>query len=568
MAVYTRPITYRPGTILRPCDLCGVRFRSDELVRSADGKFRCMRWCVEQTQLERDLIVAAADTNGALKTAPPPPYGVPYLFKDAYEQEGILLNFLAVNPIVDASWTGGIRMGAAPAATLRSLGRVQVTAGSYSLRTAGETMRYLYGLITENKRPLQWITLAKAKLRELADWAISLQTGFGVSPTLTKSNAIGYGQVAAAIGTLTADQGRMGLGLVYAYLALGDVKYLTSARAVADYVTNMQSGGLLSASFKPSSTDAAGSNPINYGTWTRTANGAGNSSDHVYQPDSLVCLEFLRALYNIVGDEMHGADTTITGHFTQVPQQLLSVSMAAARAFWSTGCFDAVTGTTVNGFTSTAPREFFNSYPTTKAIAPVGTGSWEYQDGGSASGTLITASNWAVGLRALYAYEGYSAQVSSIWTWLMGFISNPAFLPTSTSRSQDTPTTLSLLGTYNPKLSLTTLLQVRTATFAQAAMNGSSTYDWQCAGMLSPIQGAKDPGSLDSAKDYVTKGVVFATDFDYGRNGTDYFMCQGLSGLSGQITATPPATVDWRADLAAAIGQMFRCGTTAFPLQV
>lgn len=557
---YTRPIRWEPGTFLRPCDLCGIRFRANQLIRSTDGKFRCLRWCAEQTQLDRDRISAAASRR---REAPPPPFGAPYLFRDLYGTEGILFDFLANQAVVDSGWTGGLRMGAAPASTMRGLGSTQVTQGSYSPGGLGEAMRYLYGLIVENRRPLQWISRAKVKLRELADFAIANQNGFGINPTFTKSNEVRFGSVLLPGNTvyLAPSQGQMGLGFLYAYQALGDIKYLTSARAMADFVTNLQHGGLLTSNF--SSTDAAGTSRISYGTWTEQTNATATVFSQRFTPSTLVVLEFLKTLYGLVGDEMHGADTTLTALFTQAPQQLLSVSMSSARAFWSAGCFDATAGATVNGFSTTTPRERFFSFPSTIPGFASNDGSWAFQNalGSAGTGTLITASNWALGLRALYVYEGYSTQVAALWSYLMSFASNPTFQATTTSRGLDAPTALSLLGNYDPKLSLTTLLQVRTpVTFTSSTQNGSSQYDWQCAGILAPIQGVQDPGSLDAAKDYVTKGVVFPTDYDYGRNGTDYFMCQGLSGLSGQIGANPQAVVDWRADLAASVGQMFRYG--------
>lgn len=528
---YVRPIRFEPGTFLRPCDTCGARFRANELVRGSDGFFRCLRWCAEQTQLDRDRISAASNKR---REAPPPPFGIPYLQKDNYGAEGIVFNFLANAAVVDSGWTGGRRAGAAPGTIFRSLGYSQVTQGSYSATSAGETMRYLYQLLVENKRPTAWLTRAKLKLRELADWVISQQDGFGVNAAHTKSNSALYGSCALGGSTLlAADHGRLGMGMVLAYKLLTDVRYLTSARAFADFLTNLQQGGLLTSGF--SSTDSAGSSRINYGTWTRTTSSAATGFEHVYQPDSLVCLEFLSVLMGVTGDELHGADTTLTATYTIAPQQLLSVSQANARAFWSVGAFDQVVGATLTGLSSTTPKELFNSFPATKAGFATGTGSWQYQDGPSATGTLITAANFAMALRALMTFESYSATVATIWTWLMGFTSNPAFAPTSTSVGQDAPTMLGLTGTYNPKLCLATLLAVRTASLAASAQNGSSVYDWQCSGLLASIQGVKDPGSLDLAKDYVTKGVtLLPTDFDYGSNGTDYIMMRGFSGLSGQ----------------------------------
>lgn len=530
---YTRPIRWEPGTFLRPCGTCGIRFRANELVRGSDGNFRCRRWCAEQTQLDRDRIAAASDMR---REAPPPPYGVPYVFGDTYEQEGILFNFLANAPIADSGWPTGRRLGAAPGVIFRPQAGAQVTPGVYSATSAGETVRYLYQLIVENKRPKNWIARAKIKMRDLADWILTQQTGFGVTPTATKSTSASYGSVAlGGTALLAADQGRLGLAQVYAYKQFGDIKYLTSARAFADFLTNLQQGGLLAAAF--SSSDAAGTTPVNYGAWTRSATPTGTSFEHVYQADSLVCLEFIQALMGVTGDELHGADTTLSGLFTSAPQQLLSTSQANARAFWQVGAFDSVLSQTITGLSSTTPREFFNSYPTVKANWTNGTGSWQFQDGPAATGMLITGSYIALALRSLYGYEGLSATVLGIWQWLMAFTSNPAFQPTSTSLSQDIPTALSTLGTYNPKLSLTTLLQVRTELGAASTMNGSSIYDWQCAGYMTAVQKSQDTGSWEAAKDYLTKGVLIVPeDADGGTNGTDYIMGHGISGLNGQIT--------------------------------
>jgi hypothetical protein len=531
---YVRPIKFEPGQFLRPCDTCGIRFRANELVRGSDGHFRCRRWCAEQTQLDRDRIAAASDRR---REAPPPPYGVPYTFGDAYEQEGILFNFLANQPVVDPGWPGGRRLGAAPGTVFRPMGWAQLSATTRTAISGGETMRYLYQIIVENQRPTSWITRARQKLGELGDWIIRQQDGFGINPTDTKSNSGSFGSVPLGNRTLlAADHGRLGLGQVYAYQILGDAKYLASARAIADFITNLQQGGLLTSNF--SSSDAAGTTPVNYGTWSRSVDFVGISFEHVYQADSLVCLEFLQALMAVTGDELHGADTTLFGTYTQAPQQLLSVSMANARAFWQVGAFDSYTGTTLTGLSSTTPRELFNSYPVVKPGWSPGSGAWEFQDGPAATGTLITAVYLAAALRALYSYEGLSANVANVWSWLMGFTSNPAYQPTTTSLSQDEPAALGIAGTYNPKLSLSSLLQVRTTGGAATAMNGSSVYDFRCAGYLSPIQRVQDPGSLDLAKDFVTKGaLVLPTDYDntLSGNGTTYFMVTGQSGLGGQV---------------------------------
>ena len=86
--------------------------------------------------------------------------------------------------------------------------------------------------------------------------------------------------------------------------------------------------------------------------------------------------------------------------------------------------------------------------------------------------------------------------------------------------------------------------------------------------MLAPIQGRSDPGSLDTAKTFVTRGVeVFPLD-DYAASyGSDSMLCTALSGLGGQMHTSGTTAFLWRADLAAAVGQMFRYGNVAFTTQ-
>jgi hypothetical protein len=239
------------------------------------------------------------------------------------------------------------------------------------------------------------------------------------------------------------------------------------------------------------------------------------------------------------------------------------------------GAYDTVLNATVTGLSATTPRLQFNAYPASGKILTTGLGAWEFSDGTPSTGTVInvgfnigqtsqaaTAAAIPIALRALYNFEGYSAQVQSVWTWLMGFSSNPAFQPTTSSRALDAPTSVGTLGTYNPKLSLATVLTVRSGG-AAVALNGSSTYAWETGGIMSGIQGAKSPIDLDNFKDYVTKGVTAPTDYDYGTNGNTYIMLLGRSGLGGQITSNSPILLD----CGACIGQAFRNGTTSYPFQ-
>jgi len=533
---YTRPITFEAGKFLRSCDICGIRFRANQLTRGPDGKFRCIRWCAEQTQLERDRI--SADSNKR-REAPPPPFGVPYSFKDAHMEEAVLFNFLANVRVTDSGWPGGIRFGASPATLFR--GKDQVTQGAYSALSAGETMRYLHGLIVENRRPTAWISRAKVKLAELADWTITQQQGFGVSPGSTKSNDIIYGMVAlGSANPPLLDQASLGLGMLRAFQVLGTSSYLSSAQGFAHGLVTWQRLDLRTNGYTVTSN--LGANRIAYGAWTNLASIGAAGVTLFFRANMLLGCEFLAALIAQSGDAIYGADTTVGGFLISAPQQLLSTTIAAQRAFWSVGAYDATLAKTLTGLSSTTPFDAFLPFMNNSSRS----GSWEYASGGT-GGTAITGSIIAQALRSLFAIEGFSAQVSSVWTWLMSFTSNPTFQPTTTSRGQDAPTVNSQNGTYNPKTSLTTTLQVRDpATLAATKINATGTYDLQCAGYLAPIQAAQDSGSLELAKDFVTTGRS---------------LLQAFCGLGGQPAANTGISANitlWRADNAPVIGQMFR----------
>ena len=63
------------GNTRMVCSICGVPYRfPSEIRRSADGLFRCLRTCDEQTILERDRKIAASHGQ---REAPPIKFGLP-----------------------------------------------------------------------------------------------------------------------------------------------------------------------------------------------------------------------------------------------------------------------------------------------------------------------------------------------------------------------------------------------------------------------------------------------------------------------------------------------------------
>lgn len=579
-----RSMKFEPGSFLRPCDICGIRYRmgghKTELVRSEDGFWRCIYSCLEVPQITRDKIIAESQRR---REAPPAPFGIPFDRKDTYETEAKVLWLLCEMPVQDASWPGGIRYGLPPAVTVNVSGTSQAgfssSTGTGAVRAAGETCRYLGRMLVEAKRPTRWTTLARTKLVELADWLISRQTGFGQSPSSTVANDTQWGALIDLGNILTDAQAIAGMGLLAAYRETGSAKYLTSAQAAASFLRNCQAiGKCLATAF--TSADAGGAVRLYTGGVVHTVLSDNTlRSNQQFHASSLTSLAFWKELFAISEDGSYGATTTVGGNFTTIPRETLSTMMAELRAFWSVGAFDVVTGTTITGLSATTPRDFFNAYPAAHSgfigRDATGSGSWEFADADAATGTQLNGETIAVGLGNLYAYEGYSSQVSSVWTWLMSFDSNPSFiLPAGTLvtdfacvssfNAANPPTPPAGQGNvvppaYDPKRALTALLLVRDSAngYAPIKMNGISVYNWSTSGLMAAIQSSQNQGAFKTAKDTLsTIRLRRPTTFSEPEVIADYLSLRGQSGLSLQLGVTTTAT--WSSLLASRIGNVYR----------
>lgn len=548
---YTRPQRFEPGAFLRTCDICGIRYRSTELVRGEDGFWRCIAYCQEVPPLTRDKIISQSQRR---REAPPPPHGIPFDRKSTYAEEELVLKFLV------GAFVSGNPAGLGLNTDVAAANGAYAFSGGTGFLAAGETARYCRDLIVENRRPTQWITLCTARLKAIADAIVANQIGFGTSPTSTLANDIHYGALLNPTSStyITEEIAGCGLALLWAFQIIGTASYLVSAKAVAHYLRNVQAIGSVGTYF--TSADSAGTvNLYTGGTAATVANDTHFYSSHTFYPSSMIVLEFWNALFASQGDGNYGCPNSLANCLTASASQLLSKCIGDFRAFWSVGTLDTATGTTIAGLSATTPREYFNAYPASKPgfSGIVGTGSWWFQDAGPPTGVMIQSSNFAAALRSLFAFEGYSSQVSSVWTWLMSFTGNPAFVAPSGTLASDyacASTTLAanppappvgqgniVAPSYDPTLALTTLLQVRDpVTLAATAINGSSVYDWSTTGMMAPIQSAQNAGAFRKAKDRLTAGY-FRTRPDFCFSDPvreDSLLLRGYSGLAFQLSST------------------------------
>lgn len=329
-----------------------------------------------------------------------------------------------------------------------------------------------------------WHAQALARLRTSADVILALQTVSG-----TRATNSYYGGLLATGASYYYSEDAMigGLAFLYAYRTLGDLKYLYGARAAASFLRNMQAVGSNGVNF--TSSDSSGLARLYTGGITNfVSTQTGFYTDHRFYPSSLLALQFWNELKLTDGDQSLGATAAITSEFTTAPSKLLSACMADLRTFWQTGTYDAVALTVRTGFSATTPAECFNAFPAAKSFAGVtGTGAWEYQDAASATGTTITAMNFAKGMAGMYAVDGLSDQVKAIDDWMQTFTSNATY-ETAASTSAYT-LARATTGTYDPTVAPAKYLLVRdsAASYAATKKNASSLYDWGAFGLLSPL---------------------------------------------------------------------------------
>lgn len=360
-----------------------------------------------------------------------------------------------------------------------------------ALSTNTWAMWFYYALATATYRKGhkdEWHDQALVRLRETGDALLARQ-----SLTGTRATNSFYGGFLAT-GTTTyfmEDAAVGGLGLLYAYRSLGDIKYLWGARNAASFLRNLQAIGSNGVHF--TSSDPFGTARLYTGGITNAVySGAGFYSDHRFFAASLLALRFWFELKLTDGDQSLGATAAIAGDFTTAPSALLTTAMADLRDFWETGTYDTVTLDVRTGLSTTTPAEFFNAYPGLKPNTSVmGSGSWEFYDNGATSGTQITAGSIAKGLASLYAVDGQTSQVTTIADWLQSFTSNATYA--TPAASSELSVQHATTGTYDATLGIAKLLLVRDSAnnYAATKQNAGSLYDWGAFGVLAPLWSAR-----------------------------------------------------------------------------
>lgn len=522
---------YVPQDYRRVCDMCGV-LRNRSKLRKMDGLYICDYHKGERTRQELNRenirlrktyrIVSVPDGKPQDRVAP-----------DMYsDDEARLFNFLVNQPVDYKHWQGEVvvQRGVSPVdfwdvtngdggpRTTSSGGQTLPTA-ALSIDAASETIRYLYDLLIDNRRPVDWMDDATRKLRELADFLLASQLGNpnGSSADIRNvaATASFYGSFDHIYAGSSAEYSGVAAGALYALLLafrrLGGVKYLEGARQAATFLRRTQCGDL--QTFNPASN---GSARFHYGCFANRVltNGA---MHHTYYPeDNMLALEALTLLRTVDGDGTYG-DAAAVGSFSYPTAATLTTMITECRAFWASGAFDSVTGTTYNGFASVTPRQYFQAGFLLTASQPF----WFIELVGLVSPYhpwALRPRPWAKALRSLYAIEGYSSQVADVYRFLRSTTASAnAQIPAGNSAASAT-SRQACWGTYDPNIALIgranrTTATVNVTTAAGAAANAAQgpasaaafdslncLYDPATVGYLARIQAAQEPTNFKAAK--------------------------------------------------------------------
>ncbi len=477
--------SYVPYDYRRVCDLCGNLFNRSRLHRKGQYTY-CDAHAGERISEQLDRANARQKPFRIL----PVPNAKPDDEKrpDTFEgEESLIFN------LIDFARAGGARYAnvasgsPAPRANSNDVISVNAWACLYYYGRLGQS--YTAGHVDV------WRDQLLAHMRIAADALLDRQTLTGTRAT----NSFWGGFLGAGCTVYTTEDTMVStLACVYAFRILGDIKYIAAARAGASFLRNCQAIGSCGVNF--TSSDEAGTARLYTGAITRCVyDAAGFYSDHLFYPSGLIALLAWTELRITDGDQSIGATAAIAGDFTTAPTRALSASINDLRGFWETGTYDTVTRDVRTGLSSTTPAECFNAYPRLKPeVGFYGTGSWQYQDGFSSTGTTITSLNFAKALWALYGADGASSQVTTISDWLAAFTANPDYATaagTSAAALQREET-----GTYVAPTPTTLMLVRDPVTLAPVALNGSSRYDWGAFGLLSPLLSRRQASGFKEAR--------------------------------------------------------------------
>lgn len=449
----------KTGDYIRVCDVCGERWLRSKL-KKRFGKLECPRHNKERPRQELDRINAAArpvilpatpDRNGGISD---PSYQYEeaslfhYLVNQPYTYHDRLNIYTASH--YDRTKKIATTLGAGGFLLIRPSGEFNVAIdgkegpgpghpseafGEDYGESAAECARYCRDIIIENQRPVTWITSAKRKLREMADWLLERQFGSaqGLDALYRNSTTADmyYGfatdmevpsNFTGSLSPSTYLCAQQGLTLIWAYECLGDTKYLLGARRCAWPLRRLQCGDKLTSNFSQHPTGVR----KHFGAFAQAFNVTMaaptliNSFTHTFRFIDIIAMEFCNKLKTLDADSTYG-DAAAAGSFASATSATLSTMISECRTFWTDGAPDGLTATSNTApLTSSAIRHRYTTSPT-------GNGTWtNLTSGGGPSSLTYPTVDVCAGLRSFFNVDGFGAVVEAAHSYIGTTENNPA----------------------------------------------------------------------------------------------------------------------------------------------
>jgi hypothetical protein len=501
---------YRKGDYRRACDICGTEAFFSELRYIGQNRWAC----------RDDAPGLTAEQIARHNNRVPPLLVRQVKHPRPLAQNSTYLDAEArVFKLVRDQWSQRTNVSATGSGAIAT-----------NAQRAGAAGMYFAEILSEGTRPTSWITQAATQLQAIADFIVSQQYGTLTGPSPAEpTNSVLYGMVQSVGAATQGDavtQTYCGLTLIRAYKLLGIQAYLDAANLAATFLRQgLQRRDV--AALNPTATYLGGfmdSMPV------------AKNGNVLYSSSGAGALWFLSELRAVVGGSTVYGFGAAGGDFTGSAAGSLDTAIAEARAFYAGNKIYGFTNPTGTGFAPMSmlsvatPRDGYNS-SSTQYAASITNGQYN-----------TSGLNIALGLRGLFAAEGYSATVAAIYEWLLTFTTNPlSVTPAGTSTF-----TLknSLTGTYDPNVALAQFLSYADATgaataynFAGSPLNAASDYTFVTAGLLAPVRIASGRDCRLTKDTLSPARRLRASNSDNGSI-VLYPNMRGLMGLSGQMVGT------------------------------
>lgn len=473
---------------LRVCSICGHRYHFAKLRYIGELKWACPDDYrgLTATQISRHNARARPLTVKAVK------HPKPVASIDIYQlEEAQIFNF--VTSVAPWNTRADKDNGAAKSTT-----------------SAARAGIYVSEILLENLRPATWLDTAASCLALCCTYLLTQQYGSPTGPAAADATGVLYGGILDGGVLASGTTALAGVAFLHSWAVSGNANHLQAAMHCATFLRHQQ------CAWQSSAGDQTQYNGGVYQLQgvAQGASTAGSISNQYNLSDNGAAIWFLTLLGQVLGTGTTFGEASST-YFTGITTASIATMISNCSTFLSVGAQDTTRGgAAITGLSATTPAlHYLAQSPATPSV-----GFWQ---GAGASLTSVLTDQWALAMFGLNFAGLLTAQVTTVYNYLMSMTPNPANSPTGLS-------TATLLqgqkGVYKPTVAPAVSVETSTET-------AGTYYSWSAVAWLAPIQKSLNPAAFKTSKDALSKPRrVNAFDID-----VRYMGPLSRSGLSFQV---------------------------------